>query len=126
VEYITYMEWKVVAHPEFAAWLIEQNPDLRLEIAANLLYLQQTGPALGRPRVDTVKGSSFDNMKELRIQFAGDPYRIIFAFDPIRQAVLLLGGNKTGEERWYKANIRIADKRYNEHLITLRKGEKTP
>jgi len=76
-------------------------------------------PALGRPRVDTIEGSSFKNMKELRIQYKGEPWRVLFAFDPHRQAILLVGGNKSGNKRWYKENIPIADQRYQKYLDAL-------
>lgn len=77
------------------------------------------GPSLGRPHVDGVKGSGFGNMKELRVQVAGKPWRILFAFDPIRGAVLLLGGDKTGDARWYKVHVPIADARFRRHLDSL-------
>jgi hypothetical protein len=67
--------------------------------------------------VDTVKGSRFTNMKELRVQVGGDPWRILFAFDPQRSAILLVGGNKRGDKRWYKTFIPIADERFERHLI---------
>jgi len=63
-------------------------------------------------------------MKELRVQHKGEPWRIIFAFDPERKGILLLGGNKTGNARWYETNIPIADKRYSEHLEQLTTEEK--
>jgi hypothetical protein len=86
--------------------------------------LGEFGPKLGRPRVDTLEGSAFQNMKELRIQYQGEPWRILFAFDPKRQAVLLVGGNKTGNKRWYKENIPIADKRYRKYLEILKEENK--
>ena len=66
---------------------------------------------MGRPYADTIKGSTFTNMKELRVQHDGNPYRILFVFDPQRQAVLLVGGNKGGDKRWYEKNIPIAERR---------------
>ena len=72
--------------------------------------LETYGPQLGRPLVDTVKGSRHKNMKELRVQSLGRPFRIFFAFDPKRQAVLLIGGNKTGDKTFYETMIRKADK----------------
>lgn len=77
------------------------------------------GPALGRLHADTVQGSRHANMKELRIQHAGRPYRVLFAFDPRRCAILLLGGDKTGNARWYDENIPVADKLFEGHLRTL-------
>ncbi len=78
---------------------------------------------MGRPYVDTVKGSAFTNMKELRVQHDGNPYRILFAFDPQRQAVLLIGGNKRGDKRWYEKSISVADKRFAEYLEETNGGE---
>jgi hypothetical protein len=78
---------------------------------------------LGRPYVDTIKGSAFTNMKELRVQYDGNPYRILFAFDPQRQAVLLIGGNKRGDKRWYEKNIPIAERRFAEYLAETNGGE---
>jgi hypothetical protein len=91
-----------------------------VESFAVLGILAEFGPGLGRPRVDTLEGSGFSNMKELRIQHQGEPWRILFAFDPKRQAILLVGGNKAGNKKWYKENIPIADKRYREYLETLK------
>ena len=71
------------------------------DIDAKVRLLEQRGPALGRPHVDSVKGSKHSNMKELIVQHAGRPYRVLFAFDPRRCAVLLIGGDKTGNKRWW-------------------------
>lgn len=78
--------------------------------------LEQEGPNLGRPQADTVKGSKHSNMKELRCQISGDPYRVLFAFDLTRAAILLIGGNKGGDKRFYETMIPIADKLYDDHL----------
>lgn len=83
--------------------------------------LEQAGPALRRPYVGAIDGSRHANMKELVIQHAGDPYRVLFAFDPRRAAILLIGGNKTGDPGWYDRMIPVADTLYDEHLATLRK-----
>jgi hypothetical protein len=90
-------------------------------VAADVRVLGEFGPALGRPHVDTVKGSRFPNMKELRVQYAGKPYRILFAFDPRRTALLLIGGNKTGKERWYSEFVPVADRLYAKHLAALKR-----
>jgi hypothetical protein len=86
--------------------------------------LRRRAPNLGRPRVDSVKGSRFSNMKELRVQYHGDPWRILFALDPRRQAILLVGGNKRGQKRWYKDHIRVADERFRRHLESLEPEER--
>jgi hypothetical protein len=86
--------------------------------------LQQRGPALSRPFADVVHSSRHSNMKELVIQHAGRPYRVLFAFDPRRCAILLIGGDKTGNDRWYEEFVPVADKLFDEHLATLKKGPK--
>jgi hypothetical protein len=83
----------------------------------NLLHLN--GVKLGRPYADTLKGSKFPNMKELRIQHEGRPYRVLYAFDPRRCALLLIGGDKTGNKRWYDEFIPRADAIFAEHLLEL-------
>jgi len=113
------LAWSVLSHPEFEKWLLSLERPLRNELLANVSLLEEFGPMLGRPKVDTLKGSKYPNMKELRMQYKGDPWRILFAFDPKRSAILLIGGNKGGDERWYKINIPIADARYAEHLKQL-------
>ena len=86
-----------------------------------MLLLQEIGPHLSRPYADTVNGSKFTNMKELRIQSKGDPLRAFFAFDPTRTGVLLCAGNKVGDEkRFYKRMIPIADNEYETHLKNMR------
>lgn len=83
-----------------------------------LKILREYGPQLGRPYVDTLHDSKFPNMKELRIQHAGNPVRAFFAFDPCRNAIVLCAGNKTGlnEKRFYKDMIKLADAEFKKHL----------
>lgn len=113
------MEWEIVYHDEFDSWLCEQLEDLQDEILKVIGLLALKGPQLSRPYADHIKGSSLKNLKELRIQWSGDPYRVLFAFDPQRNAILLLGGNKAGDKRWYDKNIPVAEKRFVEHLKSL-------
>lgn len=82
--------------------------------------LRQMGPLLGRPHADTVHGSRHSNMKELRTQHRGRPFRTLFAFDPRRRAILLIGGDKTGDDRFYERMIPLADRLFDEHLERLR------
>jgi hypothetical protein len=119
MEYYGLMEWIIIFHPAFRDWLYEQEEDVQDSILAGLGLLKQEGPLLGRPYVDTLQGSQYPNLKELRVQHSGEPWRILFAFDPIRQAIVLVGGNKTGDKRWYKKNIPIAEQRFAKHLETL-------
>lgn len=105
---------------DFALWLKTlPRPQIAaiLKIAA---YLREFGPTLGRPYVGKINGSEFSNMKELRVQIAGAPWRVLFAFDPNRTPILLVGGEKTGEKRWYEKHIPIADARYRRHLEGLK------
>jgi hypothetical protein len=83
--------------------------------------LQIDGPTLRHPYSSGIKQSKHTQMRELRVQHAGRPYRVLYAFDPRRAAILLLGGDKTGDNRWYEVNVRKADALYDEHLKTLRK-----
>jgi hypothetical protein len=119
MEYHDYMEWTIIFHPAFRDWLYEQPEDVQDSILVSLGLLKQEGPQLSRPYVGTLKGSRYPNLKELRVQHSGEPWRILFAFDPLRQAIVLVGGNKTGDSRWYKKNIPIAEQRFAEHLETI-------
>ena len=94
---------------------------LQDELLSHALLLREFGPNLGRPTVDTLKGSKFPNMKELRFSWEGEVWRVAFAFDPKRQAILLTGGDKAGagQKRFYKRLIDIADERYRNHLAGL-------
>ena len=113
------MKWNVIFDPDFRIWFYEQELGLQDEAFAAFKILAESGPILGRPRVDTLKGSSVNNMKELRIQYRGEPWRVLFAFDPKRQAILLVGGNKSGHKRWYQENLPIAERRYEQYLKIL-------
>ena len=117
-------QWEVGFHGDFArefgAWS-EEVQDATLSVLGKL---RAFGPSLGRPSVDTLKGSEYPNMKELRIQHSGRPYRVLFAFDPRRCAILLIGGDKTGNDRWYEEFVPIADALYDRHLQTLKKEGK--
>lgn len=113
------MVWAVQSVVEFERWFLNLESAIRIEIAAKISLLQQVGPTLGRPHADTLKSSAYPNMKELRIQIGGEPWRVFFAFDPRRSAILLVGGNKGGDGRFYEVNLPIADERYRDHLATL-------
>jgi hypothetical protein len=113
------VEWDVRLDDDFSQWLTSLEVGLRNEIIAHANLLRIHGPQLGRPYVDTLYESAYSNMKELRVQFRGDPWRILFAFDPHRTAILLVGGNKRGAKRWYKTHLPIADERFRKHLEGL-------
>jgi len=115
------MTWIVLLHDDFADELAALSEKLQDELFAHAKLLVEFGPNLGRPTVDTLKGTSHANMKEMRFNWMGEVWRVAFAFDPQRQAVLLVGGDKGGadEKRFYKRLIAVADNRYSEHLATL-------
>lgn len=115
------MTWTVLLHDDFADELAELDEKLQDELLAHAKLLAEFGPNLGRPTVDTLKGTSHANMKEMRFNWMGEVWRVAFAFDPQRQAVLLVGGDKGGadQKRFYKRLIVIADTRYSEHLASL-------
>lgn len=113
-------KWEVEFTDEFEDWWNSLPEDVQESIAHDVDVLEQIGPGLGRPTVDAVKGSRWPNMKELRTQHDGEPYRTFFAFDPRRCAILLIGGNKGGDGRFYERYIPVADRLYQEHLDALR------
>lgn len=113
--------WKIATTDTFDEWYDSLSDSDRTNVLAGMLLLQEIGPHLSRPYADTVNGSKFTNMKELRIQSKGDPLRAFFAFDPTRTGVLLCAGNKVGDEkRFYKRMIPIADNEYETHLKNMR------
>ncbi|MEK7413778.1 MAG: type II toxin-antitoxin system RelE/ParE family toxin [Planctomycetota bacterium] len=104
------MTWNIETTTSFETWFDAQAEDVRVAVLAHLEALATEGPRLGRPYCDTLKGTELSNLKELRVQVGGDPYRVLFAFDSERSAVLLVAGNKRGDKRWYTVNIPIAEK----------------
>jgi hypothetical protein len=113
------MAWEVEYTDEFGAWWEALSEDEQDSVRFSVELLTVAGPNLGRPHVDTVRGSKHANMKELRTQHRGRPLRTFFAFDPRRSAILLIGGEKTGERRFYDEMIPMADRLYEEHLQEL-------
>jgi hypothetical protein len=116
--------WVVEIADEFAAEFQSLDEDVQTELLALSRLLQQFGPELGRPRVDTLKGSRHSNMKELRFSAANGEWRVAFAFDPKRRAILLVAGDKSGvsDRRFYRELIRTADNRFDAHLARLERG----
>jgi hypothetical protein len=111
---------------EFEPEFEELPDDVQTEILALSIVLEQFGPQLGRPRVDTLGGSRHANMKELRFSAADGEWRVAFAFDPRRRAILLVAGEKSGgsQKRFYRDLIRKADQRFDSHLSRLRRERK--
>ncbi|MEI7536963.1 MAG: type II toxin-antitoxin system RelE/ParE family toxin [Comamonadaceae bacterium] len=120
------MVWDVLFHDDFAVEFAALAESLQDELLAHALLLRDFGPGLGRPTVDTLKGSKHTNMKELRFTWTGEVWRVAFAFDPERQAILLVGSDKGGadQRRFYKRLIAVADERFDDHLSTLRASNK--
>jgi hypothetical protein len=117
MHYALHMAWAVVSTAEYDAWFRRLTEEEQERIVAAVRILRQDGPALGRPLVDQIKMSRHANMKELRVRHL----RVLFAFDPVQQAILLLGGNKEGQwDRWYRENVPRADALFDEHVTRLR------
>jgi hypothetical protein len=115
------VKWAVELAEEFRPEFDALAESVRTEILALARVLQQFGPQLGRPRVDTLNGSRHANMKELRFSAADGEWRVAFAFDPKRKAILLVAGDKSGgsEKRFYRELIRTADQRFGAHLARM-------
>ena len=125
VSYIPMAEWNIEYTGEFEHWWNSLSQSEQIAVDSKIRLLQGIGPALGRPHVGGVKSSKHPNMKELRIQHDGRPYRVLFAFDPRRSAILLIGGDKTGDNRWYKTFVPLADRLFSLHLEQLKKEERS-
>ncbi len=117
--------WIVELAPEFEPELLALSPEVRIELLAQVRVVERFGPATGRPRVDTLKGSKHANMKELRFDAKGGVWRVAFAFDPGRKAILLVAGDKggRGQRAFYRHLIAIADKRFDAHLARLKQRQ---
>jgi hypothetical protein len=120
------VRWEVEFHRDFDPEFDALPEDVQDEIRAHAGLLEQFGPQLGRPRVDTLNHSRHANMKELRFEAAGGVWRVAFAFDPKRRAVLLIAGDKSGggEKRFYRQLITKADERFDDHLSKTRQKRK--
>lgn len=116
---ILTMTWNVEYTDEFGDWWSTLDENEQDSIAVVVTLLEQKGPHLPYPYSSGLEKSRHNHMRELRIQHQGDPYRVLYAFDPRRSAILLIGGNKAGKDRWYDEYVPIADKLYDEHLQAL-------
>lgn len=122
--YIASMPYEVEVSDEFKDWYeplseAEQNSIYRI-----VMMLEEAGPALAFPYSSGIQKSKFSHMRELRIQHEGRPYRVLYAFDPARSALLILGGDKTSDDRWYDTMVPRADAIYTEHLTALQEEQK--
>ncbi|MDP8839962.1 type II toxin-antitoxin system RelE/ParE family toxin [Serratia marcescens] len=116
--------WEIKTTDAFDNWFSSLHDADRAGVLATLMILREKGPGLPRPYADTVKGSRYSNMKELRIQSHGEPLRAFFAFDPYRIGIVLCAGNKAGnEKRFYDRMIQAADREFTNWLNTLNEKE---
>ena len=110
------MEYKISSSQTFDTWFDSLKEDAKIDVFTIIRLLKELGPKLPFPYSSKIQGSKISHLRELRIQHKGKPYRVLYAFDPTRQAFLILGGDKTGKNRWYKKSIKQAEKIYLEHL----------
>ncbi|HNZ32518.1 MAG TPA: type II toxin-antitoxin system RelE/ParE family toxin, partial [Smithellaceae bacterium] len=118
------MAWEVEYTDEFEAWWFGLDEEEQIDIDAVVGLLEEKGPHLPYPYSSDLKGSKYGTLRELRIQHKGKPYRIIYAFDPRRMAILLVGGRKSGGKRWYNKYLPLAERVYEEHLKNLEKEKR--
>jgi hypothetical protein len=119
--HIHSVAWAVEYTDEWGAWFNELDEDQQDAVAVTVTLLEDLGPELGFPHSSKITQSRHSHMRELRTQHRGRPLRTLYAFDPRRVSILLLGGDKTGDDRWYERNVPVADRLYDEHLEALRK-----
>ncbi len=119
--YTDRVGWDVEYSDEFGEWWGSLTSAEQEDVRAYVKLLAEYGPALRFPYCSGITQSGFPHMRELRIQHSGRPYRVLYAFDPRRTAILLLGGDKTGDDRWYEHAVPRADRIYADHLDQLRR-----
>jgi len=113
------MAWEVEFTDEFEEWWDDLTEAVQDAIDRSVHLLEARGPSLPHPHSSGINGSRHGNMRELRVQVGGEPYRIFYAFDPRRAAILLIGGNKTGDDDFYERMVPQADRIYDQHLEEL-------
>lgn len=113
------MKWEVEYTDEFGDWYKDLDESEQDSVDRNVYLIEEFGPALPDRYSKPIVTSRFSHMRELRVQHGGEPIRILYAFDPRRAALLILGGNKTGDDRWYEKNVPKADALYERHLREL-------
>lgn len=116
--------WEVEYTDEFGEWWETLTEGEHISVAACVSLLEQLGTSLGFPHSSDIRNAKHRHMRELRIQHCGKPYRVLYAFDPRRKAILLIGGNKKGDDKWYEKLVPLADKLYAEHLRNLKNEER--
>jgi len=115
------MDWSVENTDEFTDWFGDLSESQQEDVTAVGLLLMEQGPQLPFPHSSGITGSKHSHMRELRVQSGGRPIRVFYAFDPRRSAILLIGGDKTGNSRFYERMIPIADKLYEIYIDEIRK-----
>lgn len=115
------MAWDVEFTDEIERWWRSLDVEGQDAVDVVVGLLEARGPQLQFPQSSNVTSSRHGRLRELRVQYRGEPYRILYAFDPRRVAILLLGGSKTGDDRWYEKHVPMADALYDEHLEELRR-----
>ena len=113
------MGWEVEYTNEFNDWWEDLDEEEQNSIAAIVQVLEIKGPSLPHPYSSSIQSSSHKHMRELRVQHKGQPYRVLYAFDPRRVAILLIGGCKVGDDRWYDEFVPKADRLYDDHMRSL-------
>ena len=113
--------WDVEGTDEFAGWFESLSDEEQVSVGRVVELLVEHGPSLPFPYSSGIATSRHRHMRELRIQHEGRPYRVLYAFDPRRAGILLLGGDKTGNDRWYDEHVPMADKLYDEYLRELQR-----
>jgi hypothetical protein len=119
MHYNVAVAWDVEVTDEFKAWWIRLTEAERISVERAVLLLEERGPHLPFPYTSGVIGSRHSAMRELRVQHQGHTYRVLYIFDPRRVALLLLGGDKTGADRWYEKNVPLADQIYDNYLAEM-------
>ena len=115
------MGWEVEYTDEFGEWWNDLSAQEQGKVDAAVRLLELHGPDLEFPYSAKVNGSRHSRMRELRVQVQGRPFRVLYAFNPKRTGILLIGGDKTGDDRWYEVHVPIADRLYDRHLDELKK-----
>lgn len=115
------VSWDVEGTAEFAGWFGDLGDEEQVSVGRVVELLVEHGPSLPFPYSSGIHGSRHRHMRELRIQHDGRPYRVLYAFDPRRSAILLLGGDKTGHDRWYEEHVPKADSLYDDYLLELKR-----
>jgi hypothetical protein len=118
--------WEVEFTEEFERWWNDLTEEEQIAIDAKVRLLEEKGPNLPHPHSSGIKSLRHQHMRELIVQCHGEPFRILYAFDPRRAAILLVGRNKTGDNRWYEVFFPIANRLYDQHLAALEKEAKRP